>query len=313
MSGTDIEPSQTPRRVRLRRRLARWTPGPVRALVRRLRRPRRSRPQTGGRDLPVAIAVGIGLASVFAGALWWNPIAFTVVIGLLTTIAYVELRHVLRGAGGDLDVLVLVAATSVMLLGAYHAGHAGQVIGVLVLVVGAFLWHAADTERAHVASTVATTVLYGLWIGFLASYAVLLILRPSGGIVVVAAVIGAAVLADTGAFAVGVKWGRHPVAPRLSPNKTWEGLAGGLASATIVGVIVLPLLDGPFDLRSAAVVTFACGLAAFLGDLVESMMKRDLGVKDLGEVLPGHGGILDRVDGILFALPVGHYAIELLT
>ncbi len=313
MSGTETEPSPTPRGGRVRRRLVRLVPASMRALARRRRRPRAPRAQTGGRDLPVAIAVGIGLASVFAGALAWNPIAFSAVIGLLTTIAYVELRHVLRGVGRDLDVLVLVAATSVMLLGAYHAGHAGQVIGVLVLVVGVFLWHAADTERAAVASTVATTLLFGLWVGFLASYAVLLIVRPSGGVVVVAAVIGAAVLADTGAFAVGVKWGRHPVAPRLSPNKTWEGLAGGLVTATVVGVLVLPRLAGPFDLRSAAVVTFACGLAAFLGDLVESMVKRDLGLKDLGEVLPGHGGILDRVDGILFALPVGYYAIELLT
>ncbi len=269
--------------------------------------------RSSGRHLPVAIAVGTGLAAVFVGALFYHPVAFVAVIGLMTTIAYAESGRVLVRAGHRIDVPVLIVATFVMLFGAYHAGHAGQVIGALVLIGGTFVWHMADPVRIDVVRSSASTVLFGLWVGFLSSFAVLLVNRPIGGVVAVLAVIGAAVLGDIGAFAVGVSFGRHRIAPTLSPNKSWEGLAGGVVLATVGGAVGLPMLVGPFDALSGGIVAFACALAAFGGDLVESMVKRDLGLKDLGEVLPGHGGILDRVDGILLALPVGFYMVELLT
>ncbi|MEX2325041.1 MAG: phosphatidate cytidylyltransferase [Nitriliruptoraceae bacterium] len=266
---------------------------------------------TGGRDLPLAIVVGLALATVTFGALFYHPIAFTIVIGVVTAIAYLELRIVLRPVGRRIDVVVLMVATATMLFGAYNARHAGQTIGVLILLFGAFLWHAADAERQDVVQSAATTLFFGLWVGFLASFGVLLVTRPDTGVIAVLAVVGAAAVHDIGAFAAGVKFGRHKIAPTLSPNKTWEGLAGGMLAAVIFGVGVLPFVGRLFDFLSGAIVAGLVALASFSGDLVESMVKRDLGVKDLGEVLPGHGGILDRVDGILFALPVGFYAIEL--
>jgi phosphatidate cytidylyltransferase len=265
----------------------------------------------GGRDLPVAIAVGVVLAGGLVASLVWHPLAFVGFLALLTSVAYVEVRAVLRRVGHDLDVPVVVAATLVLLVGASQARHAGQVIGLLVLVLGAFAWHLADRRRTDVVRSAATTVLFGLWIGFLASFAVLLVDRPDG-VVLVLTVIGAAVVTDIGGFAAGVRFGRHRIAPHVSPNKTWEGLAGGVLSATVLAAIVLPLVGGPLGALEAAVVALVCGLASFVGDLVESMVKRDLGIKDLGRILPGHGGVLDRVDGILWALPVGFFAVELL-
>jgi phosphatidate cytidylyltransferase len=270
-----------------------------------------TRRMVGGRDLPVAIAVGILLAGGLVATLWWDPLAFAGMLAVLTTVAYVEARMVLRRVGHDLDVPVAVVATLVLLFGAYQARHAGQVIGVLVLVVGAFVWHLVDRSRSDVVRTAATTVLFGLWVGLLASFAVLLVNRPDG-VVLVLLVIGAAVVTDIGGFAVGVRFGRTRLAPRISPNKTWEGLAGGVLAATAVAAVALALAGGPLTALQAAIVALVCGLASFVGDLVESMVKRDLGLKDLGRVLPGHGGVLDRVDGILWALPVGYYAVELL-
>jgi phosphatidate cytidylyltransferase len=265
----------------------------------------------GGRNLPVAIAVGVVLAGLFLGSLFWHPAAFAVVVAGLTVTAYLEVDRVLREIGLRVEAPVLIVATLVMLFGAYEADHAGQVVGLGVLVLGAVLWQLSDTGRTDVARRLSTTLLFGLWVGFLASFAVLLVNRPDGAVAVLA-VVGAVILTDIGGFAFGVWLGRHKVAPSVSPNKSWEGLIGGLVVAVVAATLVLPRLGDTFDVTSAAVLAVTCGLAGFLGDLTESMIKRDLGVKDLGRVLPGHGGVLDRVDGIIFALPVGYYAVELL-
>ena len=265
-----------------------------------------------GRNLPIAIVSGVGLAGLFIGSLFWHPAAFSLVVAALVVIALVEVGRVLADHDVAISVPVLVVASLVMLAGAYRADAAGQVVGVLVLFVGAVLWHLADPGRDGVVRTVANTMLIGLWVGFLASYAVLLVHREHAGDVSTLAVIGSAVLADIGAYAAGSLAGRHPIAPRVSPKKTWEGLAGGLVTAAILAALVLPRMGDLFSVTAAVAIAVACGLAGFLGDLVESMFKRDLGIKDLGALIPGHGGVLDRVDGILLALPVGFYALRLL-
>lgn len=270
-----------------------------------------SRAVVGGRHLPVAIAVGLTLAALFLGSLFWHPLAFVVVIAGLAVTGLVETGRMLVRVGLRLDVPVVVAATLVMLFGAYAAGTTGLLGGVVVLVVGGLVARLADPRRTEVTRTLGLTMLFGLWVGLLASFAVLLVDRPHGPVVVLA-VIGGAILSDIGGYAFGVTLGRHKLAPVLSPNKTWEGLVGALLLPTVLAALLLPMIDGPFTATSAAVVAGVSSLAAMIGDLAESMLKRDLGVKDLGSVLPGHGGILDRVDGILLALPVGTLAVELL-
>jgi phosphatidate cytidylyltransferase len=276
-------------------------------------RPPASRKMVGGRDLPLAIAVGVVLAIVFLGSLFWHPVAFSLLVAVLVTLACIESGRVLRSVGVALEVPVLLVASLVMMFGAYQARHAGQAVGIAVLFVGGVLWQLSDPHRRDVVRRLATTVTFGLWIGFLASFAVLLITLPEDGVVATLGVIGAAVFADIGAYGFGVAFGRHRIAPSVSPNKTWEGFLGGLLVATLLAVLVLPHVSDLFTIASAAALAVLCGTAAFLGDLVESMIKRDLGVKDLGDLLPGHGGVLDRVDGILFALPVGFYVVEVLT
>ena len=270
-----------------------------------------SRAVVGGRHLPIAIAVGLLLAGLFLGSLFWHPLALAVVVAGLASTGLIETGRMLAGVGRRLDVPVVVLATLVMLFGTYLLGVTGLLAGVVVLVLGGLLSQLADVRRSQVAETLGLTMLFGLWVGVLASFAVLLVDRPHGPIIGVA-VIGGAILSDIGGYAAGVTLGRHKLAPVLSPNKTWEGLAGALLLPTVLAAVVLPQVAGPFDPLSAAVVAGAASLAAMIGDLAESMLKRDLGVKDLGSVLPGHGGVLDRVDGILFALPVGTLAVELL-
>ncbi len=268
----------------------------------------RSRGMIGGRNLPVAIAVGLVLAGLFLGTVFWRAEAFMVIVVLFAGTACVEAGRVLRPVGIHLLVAVLVMTTVVSGAGAFLVGSTGQVAGIAVLLGGSVLALLLSEQRRQVLSTLAATILFGLWIAFLASYAVLLIDRADGPVVVLA-VIGSAVVADIGGYAFGVPFGRHKVAPSISPNKSWEGLIGGLAVAGGLAALVLPRFGETFDPGSAAVLAVLCGVAAFVGDLFESMVKRDLGVKDLGFLLPGHGGILDRVDGILVALPVGYYAL----
>jgi phosphatidate cytidylyltransferase len=198
-----------------------------------------------------------------------------------------------------------------MLVGAYLAGHTGQVLGVALLLAGAVLARLFDGQRTDVVRTLSTTLLFGLWIGFLASFAVLLVDRPDG-IVVVLAVVASAIVTDVGGYAFGVTIGRHRIAPSISPNKTWEGFLGGVGLSVVIAALLLPQFGDTFTWQTAALIAAVCGVASFVGDLTESMVKRDLGLKDLGDVLPGHGGVLDRVDGILFALPVGYAVLAVL-
>jgi phosphatidate cytidylyltransferase len=267
----------------------------------------------GGRHLPTAIAVGLLLAALFLGSLFTDTRAFVGVIALLSVIGIIETGQTFREVGRPLAVPVLLVAIPVMLAGAYRAGTAGMVVGIVVLVAGAVAWELAAHERRDVMSTLGNTLLLGLWVGFLASFAVLLVTRPVDGQVAILAVCGGAIFGDIGGFVFGSWLGRRPVAPTVSPNKTWEGLVGSIVTAAVVGAIALPQLGTLFQspLVGAAVAAVAA-LGGFLGDLTESMLKRDLGVKDLGRVLPGHGGVLDRVDGILVALPLGYYLLALL-
>lgn len=265
----------------------------------------------GGRNLPVAIAVGVVLAGVFLGALFWRPEALTAVIIVLAGTAAVEVVRVLDRVGERVLLVPLLLGIVGSVGGALVFGGAGQPIGMATLLVTAFLWLLADRDRTEVTRTLGLTAFFGLWIGLFASYAPRLVDRPDGPVVVLA-VIGAVIITDIGGYAFGVPFGRHKVVPSVSPGKSWEGLVGGLVIAAGLGAWILPQLGETFEPVPAAAVALAAGAAGFVGDLVQSMVKRDLGVKDLGAVLPGHGGVLDRVDGILFALPVAFYGLALL-
>lgn len=266
-----------------------------------------------GRNLPVAIVVGVVLGALFIVSIFTSPLAFTVVVAGFVLVGAIEATAELRRVGLPSAAPVVITSGMVTVFGAYRSQHAGQVAGMLVLFLGAVGWLLADPRRRDVVHNLAMTVMLGIWLGLLGSFAVLLAVRPEDGPVAVLAVIGAAVFGDIGGYAVGVAVGRTKIAPTVSPNKSLEGLVGGLVVATGLAALVLPRVGTLFTPATAAAVAAVCVLAGFVGDLTESMVKRDLGIKDFGSLLPGHGGVLDRLDGVLVALPVGFFAIVLLT
>ena len=269
----------------------------------------------GGRNLPVAIGVGVLLAGLFLGSLFTDPARFTAVVVLITVVAVWEAGTELATTRHTVARPVLVVGALVMGVATHTLGVQGQSLGMLVLVLGAFGWELASQPRVDVVGKLGTTLLLGGWVVYLASFGILLVNRDEGGQAAALVVLGAAIIGDIGAYAVGRLLGRTPIAPSVSPNKTWEGLVGGVVVAAGLAAWALPLVDpelfpSPVE---PAVIAALCALAGFFGDLVESMVKRDVGLKNLGSLLPGHGGLLDRVDGLLLAMPVGYYALELVT
>jgi len=244
------------------------------------------------------------LAGMFLGSLFASPYAFLVFWSVLVCIGLVELDKAMRTRDMQPALPVALGAGLVMIFGTYTAGAQAQTLGLVLLLLGSMAWALLDASRHNVVAGVAATCLMGLWVPFLASFAVLLLDRPDGAWYIMAAV-ALTVTGDIGAYAFGNAFGRHKMAPSISPAKSWEGFAGGLFTVLVIAAVITARVPG-FDLPLALVFGVACSLAGTAGDLAESMIKRDLGVKDLGGIVPGHGGIMDRADAVIFALPVAH-------
>lgn len=269
--------------------------------------PRRS----PGRNLPVAIASGVALAATFIATLLIDPLLFLAFIAVLAVVALLELDVAFREQGLRPATPVAVSAGLVMLVGTYATGPAAQSLGLVLLVLGTLAWTLLDTRRRRVVASLSATLLMTLWVPFLVSFLGLLLVREHG-IWVVMAVVALSVTNDIGAFAFGSHFGRHKLAPSVSPAKSWEGFAGGLGTTLVVAAVVTgPLVPG-FDMVAALVVAVGVVVASTVGDLAESLVKRDLGIKDLGKIIPGHGGIMDRADSVIFALPTAHLLLLLL-
>lgn len=266
---------------------------------------------SAGRHLPTAIVIAVVLAGSFIASIWYGQAAVTVFIAAFVVLAVVESSAQLRAKGTSPLVMVLIA-TGIVISGAtLRADHLGQVVGLLVLVFGSAVWLMADPRRDDALVRMGATMLLGLWLPFLASFSILIVGLDDGRFALLL-VVAVTAMSDIGAYAVGSLVGRHKIAPNLSPNKSWEGFVGGVVVAGLTGLGLATLLYPEFDDTRAIVVGVGCAVAGFGGDLFESMIKRDMGIKDFGSLLPGHGGALDRFDGILAALPVG-YAILVLT
>ncbi|HWB71453.1 MAG TPA: phosphatidate cytidylyltransferase [Egibacteraceae bacterium] len=269
--------------------------------------------RSAGRDLPLAVASGLALAAVFVGTLLWNPYAFLTFFTALVLLALLELDVAVRRRELRPATPVAVGAGVVMVYGAYTSGPSAQSLGLVLLVFGAMAWTLLDASTGddghrrprHVTASLGATCLMTLWVPFLGSFVGLLLARESG-VWYLLSIVALTVACDVGGYAFGSRFGRHKLAPRISPGKTWEGLAGGLLAVWVLAALVATRLPG-FDLVAALALGSAVVVAATLGDLAESLVKRDLGLKDLGKVLPGHGGIMDRADGIIFVLPAAHF------
>lgn len=249
----------------------------------------------------MATAIGLGLFALVTASLLIHPLAFVALIGAASLVAVWELRAAFVKAGMSVPVVPLLLASSGIIVAAYGARGDGL---ALAFVVGALALVAARALEGGEGSLLdaAGGVFILMWVPLLAGFAVILASEPGGWRRVVATVLLTSA-SDTGGFAFGVLFGRHHMAPTISPKKSWEGLGGSFFLTMLVGVAAsVWLLDLPWWMGLP--LGFVAVGAATLGDLAESMVKRDLGVKDMGSLLPEHGGVMERLDSILVALPL---------
>ncbi len=254
-----------------------------------------------GRDVPVAIGVGVVLAALVVVPLVAYKPAFLLVVALAVSVGVWELVSALRVLGLRPPLLPLIAGSVVMEVAAYLRGAGALTLALLATVAATTVWRWAGPREGAYRDT-AAGALSAAYVPFLAGFALLLAAPPDGDRRVLAFVL-VTVASDVGGFAVGVLLGRHRMAPGISPGKTWEGLAGSALASLAAGVAAMTLLL-PGSVWQGAVLGLVVAAMATLGDLGQSLIKRRTGIKDMGTLLPGHGGIMDRLDSLLPTAPV---------
>jgi phosphatidate cytidylyltransferase len=256
-----------------------------------------------GRNLPAAMGVGLGLGVVVIGTLYlWKP-SFVVVVVAAGVLGVWELGHAFAEDRVRVPLVPLSVGAAAIVVSAYAGGSEAMLVALTLTVLGSMLWRAPENAKGYVRDVTASAFA-ALYVPFLAGFAALL-LRPDDGADRVVVFIVLVVLSDVGGYAAGVLFGKHPMAPTVSPKKSWEGFGGSALFCGVGGAVAVPaLLDGVA--WQGALIGLAVMVTATLGDLGESMIKRDLGIKDMGRLLPGHGGIMDRLDSLLPAAPVAY-------
>ncbi|MGJ6125184.1 phosphatidate cytidylyltransferase [Mycolicibacterium sp. Y3] len=267
-----------------------------------------------GRDLPAAIAVGVVLGAMAIGTLLFAPIWWLPLLAVAIGIATHEVIRRLREHGYALPTLALLVGGQAMIWLTWPFGVAGLLGAYGATIVVCMVWRLVgqglDQQPVNYLRDIAATVLLATWVPMFAAFTALLIFADHGGVRVFTVIV-TVVFADIGGYVAGVLFGKHLLAPAISPKKSWEGLGGSLLFGITAAVLsVTFLLDKPawvgVPLGVLLVVT------GVLGDLVESQVKRDLGIKDMGTLLPGHGGIMDRIDAMLPSAVVGWIVLTLL-
>ena len=267
-----------------------------------------------GRNLPVAIAVGLALAAAFFGLLKVGPWAILIMVLAALGLAALEFFTSAQNLGYRPATLLGLAAVVGLSLGAYHRGYEAYPVVFALLVVTGLCWFLFDVESQHATANFAVTLLGFGWVGGLGSFGALILAQPHGDAILIGAVIGT-ISYDVGGYVIGSTTGQSKIAPRVSPNKTYEGLIGGMLLSIVVTTLVLNRFPGIYPWSESMMNCFwlgvAIALAAPIGDLAQSMIKRDMGVKDMGTLLPGHGGVFDRFDALLFVLPTTYFVADL--
>ncbi|MGI9624488.1 MAG: phosphatidate cytidylyltransferase [Acidimicrobiales bacterium] len=270
----------------------------------------------GSADLMPRVATGAILAGVAVLCLVIGKPVTLLLIAAVLGLAASEFFVSLRRVGYQPATLLGLTATISLPLGVYWRGE--EAIGVVLVITIIFgaLWYLVGVSSERPVPNLGVTVLGVVYIGVLGSYAAVLLDSPDGiGLVLTAIVL--AVGYDIGGYVIGRTFGRSPLSD-ASPNKTVEGLLGGMITTVLVGLVVVgiigidPFSGDPFGTVDAVLVAVAVAVVAPIGDLAESLMKRDLGLKDMGTILPGHGGVLDRFDALLFVFPTVYFMVLLL-
>jgi phosphatidate cytidylyltransferase len=267
----------------------------------------------GGRDMQQAVIVGVGLVVLLFVCAAIGAKALVALVTVVVVLATAEFFTATRRAGYHPAVPVGLVGAGGFVLAAYWRGEGAIPLMLFLVVVTTLCWWLFDAGPAdHAVANVGITVFGIMYVGGFGSFAALLLKFPDGIGMLFGAIL-VSVAADIGGLFVGQRMGRSPLTA-ASPNKTIEGFVGGIVVAFVAAVLILAVVPGvfPWEFKDAAVLGIVGGVLTPLGDLCVSRLKRDLGVKDMGNMLPGHGGLLDRFDGLLFVLPATYYVVRLL-
>ncbi len=261
------------------------------------------------------VSTGIGLGAIVLLAFHFGSATALAAVTIGIVLAVIEFYDTLRRAGFKPAALLGIAGTVSLLITTYQKGANGIALVFASMVLASMLWYLVGVIRGQPTLNISVTFLGFLWIGGLGSFGAAM-LRPqdfphSHGVAYLMGAIIATVANDTAAYFVGSWFGRHKLAPEISPTKSWEGLIAGAIASLISSALIVSQIS-PWTVSNAIILGIVVAIVAPLGDLAESMIKRDLQIKDMGKLLPGHGGMLDRIDGLLFVLPTVYYLLKIL-
>jgi phosphatidate cytidylyltransferase len=269
-----------------------------------------TRTPRSGRDLPVAIVVGVGLLIVVVASLFIRKEAFGVLAIVAVCAGLWELAQAFTRRDIHLPLLPLLVGAIGILVSAYTAGPEALFVSFMLTVGGVVVWRVLDGSGQSALRDVTAGAFAAAYLPFLAGFVMLMLAEPDGPSRVMLFIL-LCVANDTGGYTVGVLLGKHPLAPSVSPKKTWEGLLGSIVLACVVGVVgVQVAFDG--EPLVGVFLGLATVVTATLGDLSESLLKRDLELKDMGRLIPGHGGLLDRLDSLLLTVPAVYLVLSVL-
>ncbi|MFH8488939.1 phosphatidate cytidylyltransferase [Streptomyces longisporoflavus] len=267
------------------------------------RAPQAPQKKSAGRDLGAAIGVGVGLGVVIIASLFIVKAVFVGVIAVAVVVGLWELTSRLQERKGIKAPLVpLAVGGAAMVVAGYVRGPEGAWVAVALTALAVLVWRMTEPPEGYL-KDVTAGVFAAFYVPFLATFVAMMLTADDGPRRVLTFLL-LTVVSDTGAYAIGWRFGKHKLAPRISPGKTREGLVGAVTFAMAAGALCMEFLIDGGTWWQGLLIGLAVAVSATLGDLGESMIKRDLGIKDMGTLLPGHGGIMDRLDSLLPTAPV---------
>ncbi|MET8905288.1 phosphatidate cytidylyltransferase [Streptomyces sp. NPDC048232] len=259
--------------------------------------------KTAGRDLGAAIGVGVGLGAVIIASLFVVKAVFVGVVAVAVVVGLWELTKRLEERKGIKAPLVpLAIGGAAMVVAGYARGAEGAWVAMALTALAVLVWRMTEPPEGYL-KDVTAGLFAAFYVPFLATFVTMMLMADDGAQRVLTFLL-LTVVSDTGAYAVGWRFGRTKLAPRISPGKTREGLLGAVAFAMAAGALCMQFMIEDGVWWQGLLLGLAVAVSATLGDLGESMIKRDLGIKDMGTLLPGHGGIMDRLDSLLPTAPV---------
>lgn len=267
-----------------------------------------------GRNLPAAIAVGLTLGGAVLASLVFIPELFLIVALVGVVAATWELSNALSRSGSVVSRVPTMISAGVMILAAYFLGREALWVAFTLGCGFILLYNQVRRTRLNPVKDVCLSIFALTYVGLMGSFIAYMLSFPNGNLLVIT-FLATVVASDTGGYTFGVLWGKHPIAPKISPKKSWEGYTGSTVFSTIVAICMTTLAFGA-PWWTGLILGIVIPAFATLGDFSESMIKRDLGLKDMGTLLPGHGGVMDRLDSILPTAPVAlalfHFLPDLL-